>query len=176
MSSKVILYIASTLDGYIATSDGGIDWLTSYDGGNHGYEDLMERTGALAMGSGTFDFFEGVDTWPYPDQTSWVFTSKDLDKGKFEDFDIRAVSGPPADAIDRIVESAGGKDVWLLGGGVLFAEFLKAGLVDQIIHFLAPKALSSGIPMFTEPVLDAFQMDDVKLHPEGMIELHYRPA
>jgi dihydrofolate reductase len=174
MSGKVVLYIASSLDGYIATSEGDIGWLTSYDGGNYGYEDLMARTGALAMGSGTYEFFDKSKPWPYPDRKSWVFTSREIDK--FDGEDIEVVSGPPAATMAEMVESAGGKDVWLVGGGVLLAEFLSAGLVDEVIHFVVPKALGSGIPMFTEPVLEAFEMEEVSLHHAGMIELRYRPA
>ena len=117
MPAKVILYIASTLDGYIATPEGGIDWLTSYEGGNHGYEELMARTGALAMGSGTYAFFDELDDWAYPDQPTWVFTSRQLET--FEGADIHFTDRSPAEVIDEIREAAGGKDVWLVGGGIL---------------------------------------------------------
>ena len=66
MPARVILYIASTLDGYIAGPDGEMDWLLSYEDGGHGYEELVERTGALAMGSGTYEFFDQGEAWAYP--------------------------------------------------------------------------------------------------------------
>ena len=173
MPAKVILYIASTLDGYIATPDGGIDWLTSYEGGNHGYEELMARTGALAMGSGTYAFFDDQDDWAYPDQPTWVFTSRQLET--FEGADIHFTDRSPAEVIDEIREAAGGKDVWLVGGGILVAQFLRDGLIDEIQHFVVPKALVEGIPMFTEPVLDAFEIDEAKVWSSGIVELRYHP-
>lgn len=172
MPAKVILYIASTLDGYIATEDGGIDWLTSYEG-DHGYEELMARTGALAMGSGTYAFFDDQEDWAYPDQPTWVFTSREL--RTFEGADIRFTDRTPAEVIDEIRESAGGKDVWLVGGGLLATRFLRDGLVDEIQHFVVPKALAKGIPMFTEPVLDAFDIEEAKVWPSGIVELRYKP-
>jgi len=125
------------------------------------------------MGSGTYEFFDQDEDWPYPDQKTWVFTSRDLPK--FEGADIEFVASRPEEVIDRIFESAGDKDVWLVGGGVLNAQFFDAGLVDEVQHFIVPKALGTGIPMFTEPVLDAFEIEDVKMWSSGIVELRYHP-
>ncbi len=173
MPSKVILYIASTLDGYIAGPDGEMDWLLSYEDGGHGYEELITRTGAVAMGSGTYAFFDQDEDWAYPDQPTWVFTSRELET--FEGADIHFTDRAPAEEIDEIREAAGGKDVWLVGGGILVAQFLRDGLIDEIQHFVVPKALVEGIPMFTEPVLDAFEIDKAKVWSSGIVELRYHP-
>ena len=173
MPARVILYIASTLDGYIAGPDGEMDWLLSYEDGGHGYEELVERTGALAMGSGTYEFFDQGEDWAYPGMPTWVFTTRQLET--FEGADIHFTDRAPAEVIDEIREAAGGKDVWLVGGGILVAEFLRDGLIDEIQHFVVPKALSEGIPMFTEPVLEAFVIDETKVWSSGIVELRYHP-
>lgn len=173
--ARVILYIASSLDGYIADREGGLEWLASYGGPDEdfGYGDLMERTGALAMGSATYEFILNESSWPY-EQPAWVFTRRELPRP--EDADLRFVSGPPAEFIAEMSAAAGEKAIWLIGGGDLIAQFLEAGLLDEVIHFIVPKALGEGVPLYPVPVLEAFEVDSVRNWPSGMIELRYRPA
>src|SRR5882724_4585504 len=77
---EVIYYVASSLDGYIATADGGVDWLSRFhvsaeddDAGN-----LHASIDALLLGSHTYEFALKLGQWPSPDKPSWVFTKRDL--------------------------------------------------------------------------------------------------
>lgn len=172
--SPVVLYIATSLDGYIAAPDGDLDWLTSYEGeGDHGYGDFIEGIGALVMGSSTYELPLGESNWPYAKPT-WVFSRRELPRP--EGADVRFVSGPPERAISEIGASAGGLAIWLVGGGDLVGQFMEAGLLDEIIHFIVPKALGDGIPLFPGSVLNAFEVDSARLWPSGLTELRYRPA
>ena len=175
-SPKVILYIASSLDGFIATLDGGLGWLTSYDGESErqSFDNLIQGTGALVMGSATYEFHDPSEPWPFSNMPTWVFTRRELEV--FEGEDIRLVDDSPEAVINEIAESADGKAVWLVGGGDLIAQFLKADLIDEVIHFLVPKVLGEGVPLYPKAVPDPFAVESVQIGDSGLVELRYRPA
>src|SRR5256714_15278059 len=77
---KVVYYVASSLDGYIATSDGGVDWLNRFHvaGEDHGAGKLEASIDALLLGSHTYEFALKLGQWPSPNKPSWVFTGRDL--------------------------------------------------------------------------------------------------
>jgi dihydrofolate reductase len=174
--SKVVLYIASSLDGFIASPDGGIDWLTSYGGESEdqSFNSLIQETGALVMGSATYEFHDTSEPWPFSDIPTWVFTHREL--ADFKGEDIRFTDSSPEEVFDEIAESAGEKAIWLVGGGNLIAQFLEAVLIDEIIHFIAPKVLAEGIPLYPTPVRDAFSVESARIGDSGLVELRYRPA
>ena len=77
---EVIYYVASSLDGYVATADGGVDWLTGFhiSGEDHGAGKLQASIDALLLGSHTYEFALKLGQWPSPDKPTWVFTKRDL--------------------------------------------------------------------------------------------------
>lgn len=77
---EVVYYVAASLDGYIATDDGGVDWLAPFQSAkeDHGTGDLYSSVDALLMGSHTYEFALELGQWPSPDKPSWVFTRRDL--------------------------------------------------------------------------------------------------
>ncbi|WP_291277821.1 dihydrofolate reductase family protein [Galactobacter sp.] len=146
-------YTASSLDGFIATTDHSLEWLFKQD---FDWEATMPETqfmagvGALVMGSSTYQWLlRNQESWEYT-QPAWVFTHRDLDV--LEAADVRFVQGDPADAFDRIAASADGKNVWVMGGGDLAAQFAEANLLDEGWIQIAPVMLGSGQPLFTRPL------------------------
>src|SRR6059058_3359052 len=77
---EVIYYVASSLDGYIATADGSVDWLSRFHtaGEDHGAAELEASVDALLLGSHTYEFALKLGHWPSPNKVSWVFTKRDL--------------------------------------------------------------------------------------------------
>src|SRR5438874_12238991 len=77
---EVVYYVASSLDGYIATADGSVDWLSRFhtSGEDHGAGRLQASVDALLLGSHTYEFALKLGQWPSPDTPSWVFTGRRL--------------------------------------------------------------------------------------------------
>ena len=151
---KTQYYAAASLDGYIATPDDRLDWLFQCGSLEEtGYAAFFSEVGALAMGSTSYEWIldhmkllePSTDArWPYEPPT-WVFTTRDLPKP--EGADIRLVSGEVRPVHAAMVEAAGEKNVWLVGGGELVGQFYDAGLLDEIIVQLTPVFLGAGKPL-----------------------------
>lgn len=168
------LYIAQSLDGYIADTEGSIRWLEDAGaGGDYGYDAFFRAVGAVAMGAKTYEQLRGWDIpWPYPGVPSWVFTRRVLSAP--DGGDIRFVDAPPVDAIGDIDASAGGRNVWLVGGGHLAGQWIADRLLDELILFVAPLLLGGGIRLFGDTVATGVELTEAKTYPTGFAELRYR--
>lgn len=171
---KTIYYVASSLDGFIADARGKLDWLTQFDGAEgtvEKYEALMARVGALVMGAETYAFVLGAGgPWPYPKHPSWVFTRRkwEVPPGA----DVRFVSGEVQDHVEAIEASAGGRDVLMVGGGGLAAQYLAIGRLHELHLNLVPMTLGAGAPLL--PALTrVMQLDEVTRLGRGLVELRY---
>jgi dihydrofolate reductase len=169
-------YVASSIDGYIADPAGSLDWLLQFNdvpGLSEHYETFMADVGAVAMGATTYGFIlgQGMDAWPYSAQRTWVFTHRELPT--FPGADIRFTQDDVADVHARMVEAAAGKNVWLVGGGGLVAEFAGRGLLDEIWLGVAPVVLGGGSPLLPARVPGNLHLEDVTRFPDGFLELRY---
>ena len=144
---KIILYIATSLDGFIAENDGGLNWLENFphiEGEDYGYADLMQQTDTTLMGSGTYKIIEDFKgPFPYPDTKNYVFTSRDLKSPH----PISFIQDDAATFVADLKHQPG-KTIWLIGGGKLNATLANAGLIDEIILTQIPVFLGEGIPVF----------------------------
>lgn len=144
---KVILYIATSLDGFIADQNHGLDWLENFphpEGEDYGYVDMISRVDTTLMGRETFRFLENFQgPFPYPDTKNYVFTQS----LKSTDLPVELV-GEDAVAFVTRLKAETGKDIWLIGGGKLTATLGNAGLIDEIILTQIPVFLGQGIPVF----------------------------
>ena len=134
-------YTATTLDGFIADPNDSLDWLFTRDreeGGSWDYGVFIAEVGALAMGSTTYEWildheFKGKDPsewkWPY-DIPCWVFTHRQLPV--VPDAKIEFTSGDVAPVHEQMVEAAGERNIWIVGGGDLAGQFADAGLLDEV--------------------------------------------
>ena len=173
-------YLAQSLDGYLAEADGGIDWLEGYEGvaelaGTEllegTYDEFIAGVGVLAMGSATYDFLLGLDSWPYEGLPAWVFTSRSLPA--IEGADIRFANGPVAPHHADMTALAGDRDVWLVGGGDLAWQFAADGLIDELILTVVPVVLGSGLPTFAGRLADPLTLTGARPYRNGMVELRY---
>ena len=142
-------YTASSLDGFIATADHSLDWLFRQDfdlEGPMAYPGFLERIGALVMGASTYDWLlRNQQGWAYEIPT-WVLTHRE--PAVPDGADVRFARGDVRTLFPGIEESAAGKDVWVVGGGGLAAQFAEAGLLDEFWVQFAPVALGTGQPLF----------------------------
>ena len=189
--SRTQYYCAATLDGYIADADDGIDWLTGYEGSYEGedaepgpmsgggsYEAFYAEVGALVSGSVTYEFVldhvgEGGD-WPYAGKPYWVLSSRELAKPAGEEDSVRIVEAKAKDIHEEVVAAAGGKNVWIVGGGNVASQFAEAGLLDEVLITVVPVVLGSGKPLFDEPLPGGpLQLLGTRAYETGMVELRY---
>jgi dihydrofolate reductase len=154
-------YTATTLDGFIADPDNSLDWLLTRkqeENGPMNYGEFIAGVGALAMGSTTYEWildheFADKDPaewkWPY-DIPCWVFTHRQLTvvpvaQVEFTSDDIATVHA-------KMVAAAGGRSVWVVGGGDLAGQFADVGLLDEVIVYIAPVTLGAGAPLLPRRV------------------------
>jgi dihydrofolate reductase len=185
-------YCAATLDGYIADADDRIDWLTGYEGSyaaeeaepgpmseGGSYESFYEGVGALVSGSVTYEFIlghlEGGGEWPYRDKPCWVLSSRDLPIPEGDGVDVRIENAPVTDLYDQMVEAAGERNLWIVGGGNVASQFADARLLDEVIVTVVPVVLGEGKPLFDGPLSDGpMQLTAVAPRANGMVGLSYR--
>ena len=155
--TRTIFYTATTINGFIADEQGSLDWLTegqpppdSTGEADDGQGEppphiaFAEQVGVLVEGSATYQWCvdHGETDYTGGRFPTFVFTSRSLPAAPGAD--VRFRSGDVRDAYDEIREAAGGKDIWVVGGGDLAGQFYDAGLLDELQLSIAPVALPGG--------------------------------
>ncbi len=179
---EVILYIASSLDGYIARPDGNVDWLDEVAAPadspeeDFGYAEFIAGIGTVLMGRVTYEqiLTFGVE-YPYPGTAGYVFSRTRAGEG---DENVEFVDGADIPRFVAQLKAASDKHVWLIGGGLLIREFLRLDLIDRFIVTLMPVILGEGIPLFppTTPQIGLELVENLAF-PGGMVQLTYlRPT
>jgi dihydrofolate reductase len=165
-----ILYVATTLDGYVASSDGSIDWLTSLEtsGEDNGYAAFYETIDALIMGAATYEQVLGFGDWAYPGKSSYVLTSRALSTDRNDVVFINTIEEALKD-----IERRGLKRVWIVGGGKAASAFMVKGLVDEYILTLIPIILGTGISLYQAVPEQKLNLVKTKSYASGAVELHY---
>ncbi|MCA0144718.1 dihydrofolate reductase family protein [Blastococcus sp. LR1] len=142
-------YTATTLDGFLADEHDSLDWLFRQEhdeSGPFGMEAFMAGIGAIVMGSTTYEWVLAHEDGPWPYAIpSWVMTSRDL--AARDGGDLRFASGDVRPVFEAMTAAAGGKDLWLVGGGDLAGQFAEAGLLDEVVVSVAPVTLGAGRPL-----------------------------
>ncbi|MGG4500500.1 dihydrofolate reductase family protein [Paenibacillus polymyxa] len=162
-SNKVVLYIAVSLDGYIALPDGSVDWLFDVkgDGGDNGYADFYDTVGTILMGRLTYEeVLKLSDDFPYAGKPCYILTRSlaKHEQAPHVTFTDEALS----ELVPRLQKQSEGL-VWLVGGGQLVQAFMQAGLLEKAIIAIIPKVLGQGIPLFPEGTLPStFELQEIE--------------
>ena len=180
---KTQFYAASSLDGFIATEDDSLDWLFSLGAlEDSSYPSFIAEVGALAMGSSTYEWMlrnadkvaaEAGSSWPYS-QPCWVFTSRELPA--IAGADLRFVRGDVRPVHAAMSAAAGGKNLWVVGGGDLAGQFYDAGLLDELIIQVGSITLGAGKPLFPRRLSAPMTLTSVQQYGPGFAELRYQIA
>ena len=164
--TKVLVYIASSLDGYIARENGEIDWLPETT--ESGYDEFYKSVNTVIMGKTTYDQVLTFGEYPYKDKKSFVFTSSTQNKNE----NIEFVSD-----VEKFVKGGfpgAGENIWLVGGAQIIASFLNQEAVDEIIISVIPVLLGKGIPLFKN-IENETKLEFVKtVKYDQIVELHYK--
>lgn len=168
----LILYVALSLDGYIAGPNDELDWLPPLNPENDfGHAEFTKTIDACLMGRRTFDVVEAMNEPALnPGTVNYVFTTR---PGTSRYENVQFVADDPVVFAARLKQQAG-KGIWLEGGGALARPLLEAGLVDELRLFFIPKLLGDGIPLFQKMSGPSdWNLSDVKAHPGGVVEVRY---
>lgn len=171
MNRKVILYIAVTLDNYIARENGEVDWLMG-DGSNpeedNGYEDFYKNIDVVIMGKSTYDQVMDWGDYPYKNCESYVYTRKEVKNNEY----VKFTNESPNKLISKLKEKQG-KYIWIVGGADIVDLFLKEDLIDEFIIATIPTILGKGIPLFKENNNEIkLKLKESKIF-DGIVQNHY---
>ncbi len=168
---KIVLYSASSLDGFVAHLDGSIDWLFADTDEDYGYADFIQRVDTTLMGNHTYQQILTFGDFPYAEKTNYVFTRNTNVK---EDTYIQFIHEDLAGFGKKLKQQAG-DDIWLVGGGQINTVFLNAGLIDEMILSVHPIILGSGIPLFEgNPSTTKFSLQHTQAFDSGLVQLTYQ--
>lgn len=166
------VFIATSLDGFIARTDGALDWLPHDGGEPHGYDEFIATVDAIVIGRKTFETVLTFEAWPYGTTPVIVLTSTPsaftAPVGAVCDF----MSGSPSEIAERL--SARGLTHLYVDGGITIQRFLDAGLIQRVIITRIPVLLGDGIPLFG-PLRHDIRMEHVgtRAFPSGMVQSEY---
>lgn len=146
---KVILYIAMSLDGFIADEEGKVDWLMGEDeaySGDYGYEAFVRTVDTVIMGRKTYEQIVtelSPDVWVYEGMKTYVLTHKEMEDKE----EITFFSGQVSELVEALKQQPG-KDIWVCGGGEVIRELMKEDLIDEYWLSVMPVILGGGIRLF----------------------------
>jgi dihydrofolate reductase len=178
---KTQYYTATSLDGFIATTDDSLEWLFPLgDIEATSYPTFIREVGALAMGSSTYEWMlrhvvnpeaKPPRPWPYT-QPAWVFSTRRLPA--IPGADIRFVRGDVRPVHADMVAAAGGRNVWIVGGGDLAGQFYDRGLLDELYVQVGSVTLGAGKPLLPRAITSPpLRLVSVRAVGTGFAELHY---
>lgn len=173
---RIILYIAASVDGFIADDAGSVEWLdefqqeTATGDDDSGYEDFFTGIDCLVMGAATYEQVLTFGEWPYEDRPTYVFTHRELPRATDA---VEFVEGP----VDTVAIDLKGQyeHIWLVGGATLAQEFLREHQVDGLRLSLVPVLLGSGISLFSSTgERQRLLLRDAITRDSGIVELQYK--
>jgi len=170
------VFIAQSLDGFIAGPGDDLSWLPQGDAEaqgvfeDSGYPELMEQSVALLMGRRTHDVVRGLGAWPYGDKPVFVATSRPLE---CDEPTVHAVAGTPEEMLAAVRADVGEGGIYV-DGGALIRSFLDAGLVDEVTVTVIPVILGEGSPLFAGAgTRRALRLQESRELDAGIVQLRY---
>jgi len=164
--TKILVYIASSLDGYIARENGDIDWLP--ESSESSYDAFYKSIDTVIMGKTTYDQVLTFGEYPYKDKKSIVFSKTQ----QSDDENAEFLSDVEKFVKDIFPEAD--ENIWLVGGAKIISSFLKQGVVDEVIITKIPVLLGKGIPLF-QNIENETKLELIRTEKFGqLVDLHYK--
>lgn len=167
----ISVFIAVSVDGFIARPDGSIDWLSAVEreGEDYGYKVFFDACDTLVMGRKTYETVLGFGAWPYANKRCVVLTHRPAKPHHSEEF----FDGSVADLAAKLGRE-GALRLYVDGGQVI-RQFLAAGLIDDLTLSVVPVVLGAGLPLFgMDGVPAALTLDSTRAYESGLVQLRYR--
>ena len=173
---RIIISCATSADGYIARSDGSVDWLNRpRTAGDYGMVAFFKTIDTIIMGRGTYDWSQafnkkgGGDTFSSKVKT-YVFTHNPPKK---TDGSVEFINEPIKEFAQRL-RAKPGKDIWMMVGGGVTASFLDAGELDEFVIHVIPTFIGEGIPLVAPERRDVqLKLIESHAYKDGVVKLHY---
>jgi dihydrofolate reductase len=165
------VFIGASVDGFIARTDGSLDWLPPGGGEPHGYDEFMATVDALVIGRKTFETVLTFDTWPYGAKPVFALSSRPLAPAPHGAV-VERMSGDPAELMSRLADR-GVRHVYV-DGGITIQGFLRAGLIQRLIITRIPVLIGDGIPLFGATQRDiALKHIATRQYASGLVQSEY---
>ena len=178
---KIIVYIATSADGYIARPDGDVEWLNRRpDAVDYGMKDFYPTIDTILWGRKTYDWL--LNYYRQRGKTKNLFDTKVANYVFSRNPPRRVASGvefvsQPVKAFARRLRAAPGKQIWMMGGAGLIASFLDAGQIDEFDIHVIPVFIGEGIPLVAPRHRDIpLRLRSAKKYPDGVVRLRYEVA
>ena len=166
---KISVFCGTSVDGFIARRDGGLDFLPETPE-PHGYEEFVASVDTIVIGRKTYETVLGFDQWFYGDKRVVVLSSGPIAQPKGGR--VEHMSGEPAEIVARLA-ATGAAHVYL-DGGITIQRFLRAGLVDRLVVTRVPVLLGEGIPLFGALPHDVLLRHvGTRSYPSGLVQSEY---
>ncbi len=177
MGIKASIFIATSLDGFIARKDGSIDWLemanaTTPKGEDYGYREFEGSVDILVMGRSSYEKVLTFNEWPYGDKPVIVLSSRTVDIPASLAKTVSSSSETPGNLMKRL-SSQGARHVYI-DGGVTIQRFISAGLIDELTITLIPVLLGEGRPLFG-PLKEDIRLAHIatRAYDNGFVQVKY---
>ncbi|SEN49592.1 Dihydrofolate reductase [Mesobacillus persicus] len=167
---KISVYIAASLDGFIANNTGAVDWLEAIEGdGDNGYGRYYSEVDAVVMGRKTYEVILGFDIpFPYRGKDCFVLTNQLTGSNE----DVTFINGTVDDLMSAL-STKNYKKAWVVGGGMLISELMNRHLIDELIVTVAPVLLGNGISLFSDITdFHALRLTDTTRYGQ-LVEMRY---
>lgn len=161
-----------SIDGYIASENGSVQWLDSFTTTqeDYGYDAFYKSISTVVMGSTTYQQTLTFGPYPYKDKHSYVFSHQ-----RYSDKNVHVVQGD----VKKVLSTLDPKEhphIWIVGGAQLIEQCMHAGAIDEYRLFVMPVLLGTGIRLFNGigPSMPCTLLNQTKFA-SGVVELHYKP-
>lgn len=171
---KASVFIATSVDGFIARKNGSIDWLPAEETNeDYGYKEFIDSVDAIVMGRNTFESILAMEWWPYGEKPVIVLSHRPFITPPKIKGNVNRMSEEPITLVSRL-EKLGYSHIYV-DGGITIQSFLKAGLISQLIITRIPVLIGDGIPLFG-PLTHDIRLQHLltKQYRNGLVQSHYQ--
>lgn len=171
----VTVFVGTSVDGFIARTNGDLDFLPEGGGEPHGYTEFIASVDAIVIGRNTFEKVLTLGDWPYGRKRVVVLSSHPVDVSLAIGGVVEQMAGPPVDIVSQL--AASGADHLYVDGGITIQRFLAAGIIQRLIITRVPVLIGDGIPLFGALPRDVRLRHVATRHyPSGLVQSEYHVA
>ena len=169
---EIKLFIASSLDGFIARVNDDVSWLFSDE--DYGYKKFYGSTDTVIMGRKTYEKALQLEKQPFKEKRCYVFTKNPANSfADPEENNVEFIDNVLGFAKDLV--NSDGKDIWLVGGADIISLLINANMVDEIVLSVHPIILGNGIPLFKDIKRElSLKLVDSVTYESGLVQMRYR--
>jgi dihydrofolate reductase len=168
----VSVFVGASVDGFIARSNGALDFLPPGGGEPHGYNEFMTTVDTIVIGRKTFETVLAMEDWPYGEKRVVVLSSRPIDLSAADGV-VEQMAGPPADIVSQL--AASGAHHLYVDGGITIQGFLRAGLIQRLVITRVPVLIGDGVPLFGTLPRDIHLLHvATRQYPSGLVQSEYQ--